>query len=283
MPAFIVMEGHHITEPQDIAPHEHSAFELLFIVAGECHLSVEGSHYTLNSKDVAFIGAMEEHSLTVMTTAFEMICFTLSPGRLDHRIGNPQLTAIFKNRPSRFCHSCQATASTESLMRKILYEIELRDALSEDMIACYLHELLTEQYRKNPRMFPMPESSMKPRVYQVKAYLDSNFANDIKVSELADIFYVNKYYLSHMFRALTGYSPKQYLQLNRLTHGKKLLTTTSLPIKQIALDCGFPDSNSFIRNFKNEFGVTPNRSRHDAEGSLGNGDGGKKGEPEGKP
>ena len=263
MPAFIVTNWYHLEAGWEIALHRHEDFEVLYLASGEACLEVAHKEYRMEAGRLAFIGALEAHRGKALDGGGELYGFTLSPVRLDHRIGNPQLTSIFKNRPDRFYHCEEATPSTDGLVRKILDECELKDELSEDMIACYLHELLTEQYRRNRQMFPMPDSSMRLRVLQVKDYLDTNFAREIKVSELADIFYINKYYLSHIFRTLTGYSPKQYLQLNRLTHAKKLLTTTSLPIRQIAQNCGFPDSNSFIRAYKNEFHNTPHRSRKD--------------------
>ncbi len=261
MPDFIVLKGQHVVACESIPVQTHAFFELLYVCHGDAELTVEDKRYGMKAHMLAFLGAQERHALRAVGGGLELYSITFSPRRLDHRIGNPQLTSIFKNRPSKFVHCCEALPSTEGLLRSILGEYELRDSLSEDMIACYLHELLTLHYRQQPAMFPMPDSSIKPRVHQVKEYLDKNFASDVKVAELADIFYVNKYYLSHVFHALTGYSPKQYLRLARLTHAKKLLTTTTLPIKQIAIDSGFPDATSFIRTFKNEFGVTPNQSR----------------------
>ena len=63
-----------------------------------------------------------------------------------------------------------------------------------------------------------------------------------------------------------GYSPKQYIQLNRLSYAKELLETTSLQVSQIAVQCGFGDVNNFIRAFQEWFGMPPNHFRQQAQG-----------------
>ena len=87
------------------------------------------------------------------------------------------------------------------------------------------------------------------------------FPEDVRIKDLAAKYYINFYYLSHLFREVTGYSPKQYLLLNRLSYAKDLLINTPLSVSEIAYQAGFPDDNGFIRSFKHEFGVTPKKYR----------------------
>ncbi|MEG0616745.1 MAG: AraC family transcriptional regulator, partial [Oscillospiraceae bacterium] len=124
-----------------------------------------------------------------------------------------------------------------------------------------IYELLATLYRQNKAAFPLPAQNVKSEIFEVQQYIEKNFKNEIMISELADKFYINKYYLTHSFKELTGYSPKQYLLLNRLSFAKELLINSDFNISQIAQKAGFYDSNSFIRSFKNEYGITPNSYR----------------------
>jgi len=121
--------------------------------------------------------------------------------------------------------------------------------------------LLITLFRLESNRFPIPSKNIKPEIFEVQKYIEKHFKENILISELADKFYINKYYLSHSFKELTGYSPKQYLLLNRLSYAKELLFNSALDISQISIQTGFYDSNSFIRAFKNEFGITPNAYR----------------------
>ncbi len=49
----------------------------------------------------------------------------------------------------------------------------------------------------------------------------------------------------------------EYVLKRRITLAKKLLTTTSLPISGIAIQCGFQQPSYFCTSFKKVEGVSP--------------------------
>ncbi len=63
------------------------------------------------------------------------------------------------------------------------------------------------------------------------------------------------------FREATGTSPLSYLINLRLEKARGLLEETVLPIAEIALQCGFCDSNYMIKHFRLRHGITPARYR----------------------
>ena len=60
--------------------------------------------------------------------------------------------------------------------------------------------------------------------------------------------------------------PMQYITLSRLTQARAMLMKTELPVMEVARQCGYNDVSSFVRRFREEFGVTPLqfRRQHDA-------------------
>ena len=61
-----------------------------------------------------------------------------------------------------------------------------------------------------------------------------------------------------------GTPPYAYVKTRRLERAQKLLATTDVPIKVVALDCGFCDQAHLTRMFSGEFGVTPAEFRRRA-------------------
>jgi AraC-like DNA-binding protein len=59
------------------------------------------------------------------------------------------------------------------------------------------------------------------------------------------------------FKRYTGFSPKQYQIQLRIQKAKTLLSTTELPIKEIAYSLGFECNNYFSRAFKQKTGISP--------------------------
>ena len=60
-----------------------------------------------------------------------------------------------------------------------------------------------------------------------------------------------------VFRKVTGYSPIDYLLHVRLAKAAEMLQKTELPISEIALECGFTDSNYFSRQFRRHCNSSP--------------------------
>jgi transcriptional regulator GlxA family with amidase domain len=63
------------------------------------------------------------------------------------------------------------------------------------------------------------------------------------------------------FKAVTGYTPIEYVQTMRVEEAKHMLETTADSIDQVARNTGYEDPTSFRRLFKRLTGVTPGRYR----------------------
>jgi len=67
--------------------------------------------------------------------------------------------------------------------------------------------------------------------------------------------------LSHLFRAETGLTLKEFRRNRRLEAAMKMLATTDMPIKQIAYTLGYRHTSSFVRAFEVHAGVSPSDYR----------------------
>lgn len=92
---------------------------------------------------------------------------------------------------------------------------------------------------------------------EIKFYLDVNYTEKVKLKDLAKKFGIHPNYLTRMFHAKYGISPKQYLTSLRLYRACKLLTTTDLSIAIIASSLGFDDQFIFSKVFKKEYDISP--------------------------
>jgi AraC-like DNA-binding protein len=96
-------------------------------------------------------------------------------------------------------------------------------------------------------------SSIIPDVLE---YINNHFCEKLTLSEIADEFFVSKYYLSHAFNNVVGTSVHRYIVLKRLIHAKQMLLS-GIRSTTAATNCGFNDYAGFYRAFTAEYGVTP--------------------------
>ena len=68
--------------------------------------------------------------------------------------------------------------------------------------------------------------------------------------------------LRQQFRTQTGMTVNHYLRQLRICHAQYLLQHTELMVSEVAMRCGFEDSNYFSVVFNREVGMTPVQWRH---------------------
>ncbi len=68
--------------------------------------------------------------------------------------------------------------------------------------------------------------------------------------------------LRQQFRSQTGMTINHYLRQLRICHAQYLLQHSEQMIGEIAMQCGFEDSNYFSVVFSREVGMTPGQWRH---------------------
>ena len=100
-----------------------------------------------------------------------------------------------------------------------------------------------------------------PIIKKVCAYVDENLSRDISLETAADFAGVSSFYLSKLFKEEKGETFINFISDKRLEQSRKLLSETTLSIKEITAQVGYNDQNYFSRIFKNKYGLSPKEYR----------------------
>ena len=106
-----------------------------------------------------------------------------------------------------------------------------------------------------------PEMS---RLGGVIDYLYRNLTEPVSVEALAKMANLSRRTFFRLFRRMTGSSPQEYRTRLKLKMAVELLTSSELSIGEIAMRCGFSDSNYFCRVFREYLSTTPRQFRLNA-------------------
>ena len=101
----------------------------------------------------------------------------------------------------------------------------------------------------------------KMEIQNVKAYLDEHYAEKMSLDSVAASFFIDKYYLTRLFKERYGVTITTYLQQVRITHAKRMLRFTDKRVEETGLECGIGELNYFSRVFKKLEGVSPSEYR----------------------
>jgi AraC family transcriptional regulator len=95
------------------------------------------------------------------------------------------------------------------------------------------------------------------KLSRAKTLLVEKSSRDIPLADIARECGLSRQYFTKSFKATLGVTPHRWLQQYRLKKAKHLLQTTSHPIADIAIECGFADQSHFTHVFVALTGGTP--------------------------
>jgi AraC-like DNA-binding protein len=98
-------------------------------------------------------------------------------------------------------------------------------------------------------------------VEKIRCHCLDRLEGPVTVSELAAMAGLGTHQFTRSFRAAVGRSPQQYVIALRLSRAQHLLSTTALPIAEVALRCGFFDQAHLASTFTRATGLPPSRYR----------------------
>ncbi|MDP4133333.1 MAG: AraC family transcriptional regulator [Bacillota bacterium] len=136
----------------------------------------------------------------------------------------------------------------------------------------YMQLLLTDLFFLNlikfiPKSTEIPEYKGKSQgiftdtVLSFIRYIDDNYKEQLTLKIVSDNFYLNKEYLSRLFKSKTGMTITDYINSVRIKKACELLENTSLDVGFIAYSVGFGSATHFDRQFKKQLKITPKEYR----------------------
>lgn len=230
---------------------------LFFLVLdGSGTLTYQGREYDLTPGDCVFIDCKKTYSHRSSEALWTL--------QWIHFYGS-NLSGIYEKYVARgglpVFHPSRLQPFQELLEQ--LYHIagssdHIRDMHIFEKIASLLTLLMAESWHGDSRI---AVGSKKQSLQQVKDHLDAHYRDKISLDNLAEQFYINKFYLTRIFKEQYGVSINGYLAQARVTHAKQLLRFTDMTIEQVGVECGIEEPAYFARVFRKVEGIPPGEYR----------------------
>lgn len=126
------------------------------------------------------------------------------------------------------------------------------------MMSAYLYFLFAELIKEAPQR---PEKISEVLFQDACAYISENYKQDISIEDIAKAMNVSRSNLYRNFIEYIGVSPKQHLAEFRVHTACKLLSNTSMSIKEITTEIGLKNPQHFDVVFKKIMGISPTEFR----------------------
>lgn len=94
-------------------------------------------------------------------------------------------------------------------------------------------------------------------ITDVIEFINKNYKSDIKVSDLAEKFFISETHLRRLFEKKLDMPVLKYINLVRISKACEMLSNTKLSIDYIAIESGYKINSTFNRNFTKIMNQSP--------------------------
>lgn len=99
--------------------------------------------------------------------------------------------------------------------------------------------------------------NFKELTEKIKSHLTENFHEDTSIESIASELNISYYYMCHLFKTQTGFSPNTYRNRLKIEYSAFKLNRTDEKISEIAIMSGFNNVSYFTEMFTKIIGVSP--------------------------
>ncbi len=253
--------------------HGHTFHELILIYGGSGRHVMDEESYAIRTGDVYLIRGTMEHAyrevqeLNLVNILYEPEPLALPVRDLRDIAG---YYALFELEPRyRKLHGFQHRLRLDRVQRVCAAELiaTLHGELDRRQPGCrpMAQALFVQLLVYLSRCYAAsrhPGAVSLVRMSRVLDHMDRCYADtDLSLARLADLAHMSKSAFVRHFRAVTDRSPVDYLLHVRLHKAAEKLRQGEDRIVDVALSCGFNDSNYFTRQFTARMGLPPREFR----------------------
>ena len=245
---------------QAIHPHTSKrsnlvSFLCFVVLSGEGELSYDGQNYQLHSGDCVFIDCRKAYSHSTSDNLWSLQwCHFYAPSL-------PAVYEKYKERGGRPLFHPENIDLFTGLLSDLYNLAAMSDYIRDMRINEKLGTLLTLLMEQSWHPECMTVSRKRMELIEIKKHLDEHYAEKITLNDLAKRFFINKFYLSKIFKETYGTTVNNYLISKRITRAKQLLRFTDMTVDEIGVAVGMGDANYFSRMFRKVEGSSPSEYR----------------------
>lgn len=245
---------------QAIHPHTSKrsnlvSFLCFVVLSGEGELSYDGQNYQLHSGDCVFIDCRKAYSHSTSDNLWSLQwCHFYAPSL-------PAVYEKYKERGGRPLFHPENIDLFTGLLSDLYNLAAMSDYIRDMRINEKLGTLLTLLMEQSWHPECMTVSRKRMELIEIKKHLDEHYAEKITLDDLAKRFFIDKFYLSKIFKESYGTTVNNYLISKRITRAKQLLRFTDMTVDEIGVAVGMGDANYFSRMFRKVEGSSPSEYR----------------------
>lgn len=252
--------------------HEHSFFEMIYVLSGTCRQIFEDREIRLKTGDLCIMAPNVVHGIDVTDDSVILNILIRRSTFLDIFINTvrdkTQISMFFlnniyeKNKIPYLLFHTNSDMLIRNYVLDMYLEQEHHDEYSDRIICSILTIFFTQLIRLHKSHMETSKSPGGKNSYETEIfnYIVNNYA-DLSLEQVAEHFHFSVPYCSRLIKKTAGFTFSELQENIRLQQGENYLLYTQMSVNDISEKIGFKNPETFIRMFKRRHAMTPSKYR----------------------
>ncbi|MFJ7513035.1 AraC family transcriptional regulator [Peribacillus simplex] len=248
--------------------HTHHRYEVFYFHSGKCNYLIGSNIYMLEPGDILLMNGMTLHSPKVDLNDQ----YVRSIVHFEHEGITPFLHSLHSlnvlkpfqeyNNYRLSLRGCEKE-EVECILQRMAHYFEKKDTFNYNRFRLNFIDLLYvifDQFQSSTEIIDKTKvpNNKENCVQRIITYLEENYEADITLETLQSHLHVNKFYLTKLFKQITGTTIMTFLYEYRINEAKKMfLLDKDISVTTVSYKVGFKHLSHFSRLFKQHVGISP--------------------------
>ena len=253
--------------------HSHPYFEFILVRRGICEYLSGGKRFLLHPDEMLLISPGTVHTMICPSdsSSYERLILQVDAEFMVQVLNNCMLQERINSFPSLYILRAEDVCrwGLRELLERINATASVTDSgLRDQLYRCQIGELmLTIEHVAGTSQSVAPNAS-SALISGVTAYILERFRDpELNVASIAQQVYVSREHLSRSFKSYTNESIRHYITDLRMQEFRYGLVTGK-SVLDACLASGFSDYSSFVKSFRNLYGITPTEYREQLKKTI---------------
>lgn len=240
----------HSDELTNYDAHAHSAYEILYILAGTPLYGFEENSLPLKSGDVVITPPKQYHFLQVSPNdVYERINLLIYPQQLNLDVALDKVVLL---------------SDSHKILQRLLkdlsyYHKRCSEKEHREIFEIKTRELIFTVNHLLPKDDVTLHSTVNATLKNILHYINANIKKNVTVADISKHCFLSEGHIFHLFSDKLNTSPMHYIKTKKMLLAQSLISTadSKQAIHAIAQDLGFDDYSVFYRNYLKFFHRKP--------------------------
>lgn len=249
--------------------HIHTSFEVYLITQGNCFMNINGKDISCKKDDFIMILPNTVHSFEVKENEqCEFLHIHFEPELFAHILvkKTPEFSISLSDALLFHCDFYYKQPSNITLFNLVTSIVGVYQnpnsysAISTNLYVAQLMLYVLEQVSKDEPLTPSVHVQNRYISYTLQ-YVSEHFQEKILIPDIAKELNISTRYLGKLFSRHMNLTLANYINIYRINQAIQLMSSTDIPLVDIALSIGLNDSQHFSRLFYKIINMTPGKYR----------------------